>query len=172
MHLRQILQFIRNTMKQIFMLLGLAVVVSCQDKEIASQDFIKTELSVIEETIHASIGWAKNKDFNLLYSVIANDSGYLEVSPKGRITRGFTQFKKNETFWGNPDFKAKGYEIRDLVINLSEKGNVAWFFCILDDMNEWKGEPANWMNTRWTGVLEKRKGKWLIVQMHFSFPEE
>jgi len=25
------------------------------------------------------------------------------------------------------------------------------------------------MNTRWTGVLEKRKEKWVIVQMHFSF---
>jgi hypothetical protein len=46
---------------------------------------------------------------------------------------------------------------------------VAWFYCILDDVNEWKGQPASWMNTRWTGVLEKRKEKWVIVQMHFSF---
>jgi hypothetical protein len=25
---------------------------------------------------------------------------------------------------------------------------------------------------RWTGVLEKKEGKWLIMQMHFSFPVE
>jgi hypothetical protein len=28
------------------------------------------------------------------------------------------------------------------------------------------------LNTRWTGVLEKREGKWLIVQMHFSFASD
>jgi hypothetical protein len=25
---------------------------------------------------------------------------------------------------------------------------------------------------RWTGTLEKRDGKWVIVQMHFSFSTE
>jgi hypothetical protein len=33
----------------------------------------------------------------------------------------------------------------------------------------WDGQPANWENTRWTGVLEKRGGRWVIVQQHFSF---
>jgi len=28
------------------------------------------------------------------------------------------------------------------------------------------------LNVRWTGVLEKRDGRWLIMQMHFSYPEE
>jgi hypothetical protein len=46
---------------------------------------------------------------------------------------------------------------------------VAWFYCILDDINEWKGQPANWENTRWTGVLEKRDGRWVMAQQHFSF---
>jgi ketosteroid isomerase-like protein len=126
----------------------------------------------IAEAIHASIGWAKNKDFKLLYSVIANDSAYLEVSPGKRITRGFAEFKKGEKFWGSPDFKAVRYDIRDLQISVSRSGDVAWFYCVLDDVNEWKGQPANWMNTRWTGVLEKREGRWVIVQMHFSFANE
>ncbi len=146
-----------------------AVTFSCHFKETRGKTNLKAELPVIEETIRAAIGWAKDKDFSLLYSVIANDSNYLEVSPAARITRGFTQFRKNETVWKSPDFKAIGYEIRDLVVNLSETGNVAWYYCVLDDMNEWKGTPANWMNTRWTGVLEKRNGHWIIVQMHFSF---
>ena len=130
------------------------------------------ELAAIEKTIHNSIGWAKNKDFNLLYSVIANDSSYIEVDPTPGLIRGFQEFKKNEAFWKNPDFKAIRYEIRDLKITLSHSGDVAWYYCILDDINEWKGNPASWMNTRWTGVLEKRNGKWVIVQMHFSFPSE
>jgi ketosteroid isomerase-like protein len=159
----------RTTLRKILLLLGIAVVISCQDKEIGKKAYVKAELPVIEETIRAAIGWAKNKDFNLLYSVIANDSNYLEVGPTARITKGFTQFRKNETYWGSSDFRAIGYEIRDLVINIAEKGDVAWYYCVLDDMNEFKGQPENWMNTRWTGVLEKRKGRWVIMQMRFSF---
>ena len=131
-----------------------------------------SEIALIEKAIHGAIGWAKNKDFKLLYSVIANDSNYLEIDPTREIIRGFDEFKKNEAFWGNPDFKAIRYEIRDLKISLSESGTVAWYYCILDDINEWKGKPAEWRNTRWTGVLEKRKGVWVIVQMHFSFAKE
>jgi ketosteroid isomerase-like protein len=135
----------------------------------SSAQEVTSEKMNIEQAIHASIGWAKNKDFNLLFSVIANDSNYVEVDPGSRVVRGFDQFRKAEKFWGSPDFKAVRYEIRDLKIDMSRSGDVAWYYCVLDDVNEWKGKPANWMNTRWTGVLEKREGKWVIVQMHFSF---
>jgi DNA-binding NtrC family response regulator len=127
---------------------------------------------LVRSAIHNSIGWAKNKDFELLYRTIANDSNYLEVDPGPGVIRGFSQFRENEVFWGNNDFRAVRYDIRDLTVNFSEGGDVAWFYCILDDINEWKGQPASWMNTRWTGVLEKRKGQWVMVQMHFSFAEQ
>ncbi len=137
----------------------------------ASQE-MSSERERVVETIHASIGWAKNKDFRLLYSVIANDSNYVEVSPGKRVVRGFEQFKSGEKFWGSPDFKALRYEVRDLIIHFSRSRDVAWFYGVLDDVNEWKGKPASWMNTRWTGVLEKSDGRWIIVQMHFSFPSD
>ena len=146
--------------------------VSCNDKEKGNRAYIKSELPVIEKCIRDAIGWAGKKDFDLLYSVIANDSNYLEVSPNNHITRGFEEFKKNEVIWGDPRFKAIGYEIRDLKISVSQSGTVAWYYCILDDINDWDSKPASWMNTRWTGVLEKRKEKWVIVQMHFSFAKE
>ena len=130
------------------------------------------ELKQVEKAIHACIGWAKTKDFGLLYGVIANDADFLEVHPDGKVVRGFEEFKKAEAFWGSPDFKAVRYEIRDLKINLSRSGDVAWFSAILDDINEWKGRPANWEDTRWTGVLEKRDGRWVMVQQHFSFAEK
>ena len=129
----------------------------------------EAEKQLVEKAIHNCIGWAKDKDINLLYNTIANDSNFIEVHPNDRIVFGFEDFKKAEKFWMSPDFKAVRYEIRDLKINFSNSGDVAWFFCMLDDMNEWKGQPANWENTRWTGVLEKRDGKWVIVQQHFSF---
>lgn len=148
-----------------------ACLAGCKEKEKKNKTNAD-DLELIKSSINSSIGWAKTKDFGLLYSVIANDSNYLEVDPNPGIIKGFDRFRKNESFWGSPDFKAVSYEIRDLTINLSQKGEVAWFYCVLDDVNEWKGQPASWMNTRWTGVLEKRDGKWVIVQMHFSFAKE
>ena len=123
----------------------------------------------IEESIRACIGWAGDKNFDLLYSVIAGDPDFLEVHPDGAVVKGIEEFKKSEAVFRSPDFKAIRYDIRDLRIKLSRSGDVAWFFCILDDINEWKGQPANWENTRWTGVLEKRDGQWVMVQQHFSF---
>ena len=133
---------------------------------------IQQEKQLVEKIIHGSIGWAKNKNINLLYSIIANDASFLEVHPDEKVVRGIEEFKKAEKFWMSPEFKAVRYEIKDLTINFSKSGDVAWFFCMLDDINEWKGQPANWENTRWTGVLEKRNGKWVIVQQHFSFASE
>ena len=109
------------------------------------------EKKIIEKTIDNSIEWAKTKDINLLYSIIANDTEYVEVDPENRVVIGFNEFKKAEKFWMHPDFKSIRHEIKDLKITLSQKGDVAWFYCMLDDINEWKGQSASWINTRWTG---------------------
>jgi ketosteroid isomerase-like protein len=155
-----------------FYIVAIIISFSCVENSGRVKKENADEIAAIEKTIHGSIGWAKTKDFKTLYNVIADDSDYLEVDPAPGLIRGISEFKKNEAFWGSPDFKAISYEIRDLKINLSASGDAAWYYCILDDINEWKGKPASWMNTRWTGVLEKRNGKWVIVQMHFSFPKE
>lgn len=144
--------------------------VHCQ--ELNNTFNIKTEKKLVEEAIRNSIGWAKNKDLTLLHSVIANDSTFLEVDPDNKVVKGFNDFRKAEKFWMSPDFKALWFEIRDLTINFSKSGDVAWFFGMLSDMNEWKGQPANWVNARWTGVLEKRNDQWVIVQMHFSYASD
>lgn len=124
----------------------------------------------VEQTIRNNLGWAKNKDFSLLESTIYLDSTYLVVNPTDRVAIGMDDFRANERFFASPDFEAVGFEISDLHINFSEDRTVAWFYCHLNDWNRWKGEPANWENTRWTGVLEKINGKWKIRQQHFSYP--
>jgi len=60
-------------------------------------------------------------------------------------------------FWRSPDFKYVRHELKDLKITFARCGEVAWFYCILDDINTYKGEPASWENARWTGVVEKRE---------------
>lgn len=147
-------------------------IAACNSEPQSKNTDRSSEIAVIEKVIHSNIGWAKNKDLTLLYSTIAQDTAYLEVQPGNKVVKGIADFKKAEAFWMSPYFKAVRYEIRDLTITISASGDAAWWYCVLDDINEWKGQPANWENTRWTGVLEKREGKWLIVQMHFSFAQE
>lgn len=130
------------------------------------------DLKQVKYAINGAIGWAKTKDFSMSNKIIANDPDYLEVDPDTTVVRGFKEFKKREAFFATPRFKAVRYELRDLKINFSKSHDVAWFYTILDDINEWDGKPISWLNTRWTGVLEKREGNWVIVQMHFSFAQK
>ena len=130
-------------------------------------DRTKAEISKI---IHNSIGWAANKDKELSFSCFADDPELFWFSPRDDGTiHGYRAFVDlTENFFMKDDFRAIGYEIRELRIHLSQSGDVAWYHARLDDFNEWQGRPANWEDVRWTGVLEKRDGRWVIVQMHFS----
>ncbi|MEW5764899.1 MAG: nuclear transport factor 2 family protein [Acidobacteriota bacterium] len=127
---------------------------------------------VIEKTIRDSIGWALTKDRPLAESVIARDDRLFMFNPDSEITVGWDQWVKRFDFWMDPRFKATKMEIREMRIDVSRSGDVAWWSCILDDLGEWDGRPIGWKDTRWTGILEKRAGRWLIVQMHFSFASD
>jgi len=135
-----------------------------------SYESIDEKISQISEVIHNSIGWAATKDKELLFRCFADDPELFWFSPRddGTIC-GFKAFANmTESFFMNDDFKAVSFEIKELQINLSRSGDVAWYHARLDDFNEWQGQPANWDDVRWTGVLEKRNDQWVIVQMHFS----
>ncbi|NIM49119.1 MAG: hypothetical protein GTO22_07640 [Gemmatimonadales bacterium] len=161
-----------SAFRRLFLLFSGAMIVTVTGCAPEQTNDTQAEITAVERAIDGTIDWAKTKDFDRLYSIIANDSAYLEVHPENVVVKGFTEFKRMEEFWASPDFRAIRHEIRDLQITFSRSGDVAWFFCMLDDINEWQGRPASWINTRWTGVLEKRGGKWVMVQMHFSNPVE
>ncbi len=157
-------------------LMTLIILIMSQDAisaQVAGSASQKTnDLKAVEEAIHNVFGWAVKKDFDLFFQTIADDSNFISVTPYNRVKFGFNDVRKDSSFWGSPHFKALRHEVHDLKIQFSSSGDVAWFYCVVDDFNEWKGEPANWENVRWTGVLEKRNGKWRVVQQHFSFAKE
>ncbi|HEY9075253.1 MAG TPA: nuclear transport factor 2 family protein [Anaerolineaceae bacterium] len=128
----------------------------------------------VEKIIHDLIGWALTKDLDRLFSIVAQDEDFFIYHPDSSSTIiGFNAFKRlSERVWMKDSFKATGYTIKDLRLNFAGEGNAAWFSCLLDDHAEWNGEPGGWDNCRWTGTLEKRQGKWVTVQMHFSFPKD
>jgi ketosteroid isomerase-like protein len=145
---------------------------SCKLKKENPEVNIDSEKAIVEQKIKNTIAWAMEKDTALLYSIIAKDENFLEVHPNERVVKGIVEFKKAEKFWLDPRFKVTKCEVWDMKINLSQDGTVAWFFCRLNDLGEWDGQPTGWENTRWTGVLEKRDGQWRMVQQHFSFASE
>jgi hypothetical protein len=128
----------------------------------------------VEQTIHATIGWALTKDIKKLFSSVAQDEDFFIFHPDSKSTIiGFEAFKSlGERSWMTDAFKATDYAIRELRITFAELGNVAWYSCFLDDHAEWNGKPTGWDNCRWTGTLEKRGDRWVTVQMHFSFPTD
>jgi len=133
------------------------------------------ETEKIEQTIRDSIGWAvNNKNLDQLYSsMINNDELFFFQTDSKSTVKGISQFKEmTERFFMQDDFRAIKYELHDLRINLSPTLQTAWFACLLDDFNTFKGRPANWEKVRWTGVLEKIDGQWKIFQMHFSKAED
>lgn len=130
------------------------------------------EKAVIEKVVRDNIGWALTKDRALLESTMVRDESLFIFNPTSEPTIGWSQLVKNFEFWMDPRFKATKCEIRDMRIGVSRSGDAAWWSCLLDDLAEWDGKPTGWKDTRWTGVLEKRDGTWLIVQMHFSFASD
>jgi hypothetical protein len=132
------------------------------------------EKIIVEQVIHNAICWAMTKDTATLFNTFIPDSTLFIFSPdSGSTLTGFQSLKYlADNVWMTDHFKAIECTIRDLRINFSKNGDVAWYSCYLDDISEWDGRKSGWKNVRWTGVLEKMEGKWLIMQMHFSFPVE
>lgn len=67
--------------------------------------------------------------------------------------------------WAQADVTAIG--VKNFTV--SAAGNVAWFVADLTFNYKTQGKEAA-LPGRLTGVMEKRSGKWLWVQMHFSAP--
>jgi hypothetical protein len=130
---------------------------------------LETEKAVIAKVIHDAICWALTKDRPLQESTMAHDEDLVIFWTNSDTTVfGWNRYVKLFDIWMDPRFKATLTEIRDLRINLSRSGDVAWFSATLDDLSEWDGKPRGARDIRWTGVLEKREGKWVFVQMHGS----
>jgi len=132
------------------------------------------EKIIVDQVIHNAICWAMNKDTAALFNTFVPDSTLFIFSPDSASTlTGFQEIKYlADNVWMTDRFKAIECNIRNLRIKFSQSGDVAWYSCYLDDISEWDGQKSGWRNVRWTGVLEKKEGKWLIMQMHFSFPVE
>lgn len=136
---------------------------------------VEKEKAEVVKVIETSIKWCfPDKSRERLYGSVAQDSTYFMFHPDSKSTiRGFEHFKEfSERVFMVDECQPKGSTIKDLRVVLSRSGYVAWFSCLLDDWGEWAGTPWFWKDTRWTGVLQKIDGKWVMMQQHFSMAED
>ena len=129
------------------------------------------DYDMVKKTIEGSIGWAIKKDFKYLFSIFANDENFFQLWLTSDSTViGIKAFKKFSEQWKTPDFRGTHFEFKELRINFSRSGDVAWYSTYLDDCGEFKGNEFCLKDVFQTGVLEKRGGKWVHVQIHGSYP--
>lgn len=132
------------------------------------------ERLAVQKVLESSIGWALNKDRQRLLDAVSHDEDFFIFHPDSASTvAGFEAFRHmvDEDFM-DPRFRATDFKIKDLRVHVSEAGDSAWYSALLDDHGTWDGRPTGWDDARWTGVLEKRGGAWVIVQMHFSIAQD
>lgn len=144
----------------------LPLIISCHQKT-----HISSEISNVKEVIDQFYHLYETQDMDLLNNLIANDDDMINFGTDsveywiGPIPLK-ESFQNQWTAFGEPEIT-----LNDLVVKISESGTVAWYSLFINFKVKFKGELAEWKGARSTGVLEKRKGKWLIVQFHNSMPQ-
>lgn len=128
-----------------------------------------SEYESVKECIEQSIGWAIDKDFDAMYRLWADDMFHFWLFSGSHVV-GLENFKKYSEQWNDPDFRGTRFELKELRIKFSRSGDVAWYSCFLDDCSSYKGKESCLEDVFQTGVLEKRDGRWVHVQMHGSYP--
>jgi ketosteroid isomerase-like protein len=111
----------------------------------------------------------EKKDVGALMKLIAPGAEvvFFEADEKGRYV-GPDQIK---AAYENSLKQVKSIKGEYKWTSVGSKGDVAWFATEVS-FNVDTGEDKFQQLGRWTGVLEKRNGKWLLLQSHFSFPEQ
>ncbi len=130
------------------------------------------EKEQINTVLDLNIKASETKDIAAISNVYAHDSDMIVFG---------TDLAERFVGWENLEkslkemfaaFNDVSYEVSNRTIKIDKSGDVAWFTEIQDIKLIVNEEPLEIKNARYTGVFEKRDGKWVIVQSHFSLPVE
>ncbi|PKP31840.1 MAG: hypothetical protein CVT99_07640 [Bacteroidetes bacterium HGW-Bacteroidetes-16] len=141
---------------------------SCQDcdKDINVRDETLAVESLLEQYIIAN----EKQDFNLIQDIWSPDSdiilygtdtddrlmGWINI--KNAVKDQFSQI--SETY----------ISVSNQHIGINCTGNTAWFAETLNYNFIYKEQARTYEGLRFTGVVEKIDGKWMLVQAHLSLP--
>lgn len=153
---------------QVILLFLLLIVISSCVQQV---DF-DAEKEQVNTVLNINIKASETKDIAAISNVYAHDSDMIVFG---------TDLAERFVGWENLEkalkemfaaFDDASYEVSNKTIKIGKSGDVAWFTEIQDIKLIVNEEQLEIKNARHTGVLEKRDGKWVIVQSHFSLPVE
>ena len=154
--------------KYILLFLTAIIAISCSNP--AKQIDVAAETGEIENTLDKYIMANEKEDFTLIESIWA---------PYDDIVLYGTDSDERLIGWNNIKEVIKRQFLlientyisaSDQVIKVSDCGNTAWFAERLHYNFIYKGTAHSYDNIRFTGVMEKIEGHWVIVQAHLSLP--
>lgn len=131
---------------------------------------IEAEKANVKLVVDQFAQFWETEDMELLSNIMAHDTDMaLFGSDAMENFKGWDDFKMSvEQMF--PAFSDTKIKVRDQIIKVNSPGKVAWFSELWDWDLMYDGQPVKIYNQRLTGVLEKRDGKWVLVQFHNSVP--
>jgi uncharacterized protein (TIGR02246 family) len=140
---------------------------SCSQKQTANTDAERTKVKSVVDNFKNI--W-ETEDMNLVSKIIAHDSDIVIYGTDAN--ENFVGWEAVKGYFSHmfPVIEKTKLRVRNQIIKVAADGNAAWFSETLDWDLMFGGQPAQLPNTRLTGVLEKRDGNWVIVQIHNSIP--
>jgi len=149
----------------LILILILALTTQC-----ANEVDVEAEKSELKKVIDQFTQTLVNEDIETFSRIMAHDDDMVTFgTDAAEHWIGWEPLKEDvQKMFDSADYSK--ISIREQVIKISKSGDVAWFSEILDFQVEVQGEQVNNPGIRFTGVLEKREGNWIIVQFHNSMP--
>lgn len=154
---------------QFIVFLFLLIQFACSNVEDADPETGRRQaMQVLDDFIKAH----ETKNLDLLLSCFSDNPNILILgTDENELWIEKNAFGKTQERAYNTFEKVK-LSVRDKVLNMSEFGKTAWFYMRVNWFVESGGEKFKFNDIRTTGVLQKEKGFWKIVQLHTSLPVE
>ncbi len=157
--------------KVILFLLFAIIMVSCNYEEPTSIDF-QAETLQIKTVLERYVIANEKQDFEIIEQIWAADENIVMIgTDSDERLIGWAQIEKaiNHQF---KSFHETYITVSDQIIRINETGNTASFSELLAYNFIFEEVAKSFEGMRFTGVLEKIDGNWLLVQGHLSLPAE
>ena len=164
-------------MKKLIMILPLVLMLcftfSCQQgEEVAEKPAVDVEAekvniqSVFDQYAKA---W-KTKNIDLFFEIFSHDADMVIFDSETRYDGGEAWQERLQNSFDLID--DVNVTFRDYSIKVHPSGTIAWLSAYQDATWTLEGQPDEVTGMRITWVLEKKEGKWIIVEGHWSVSEQ
>jgi len=143
---------------------GILVVLLLVASPILAADTLSKSEGEVKEAVEAHVKAYNERDIKSVMASMAPIPTLVHVGNGPKDRRVGVEQTRAQYEWA---FKNRPITISVNKIIVGANGDVGWFtaYC---DVKPGKGKGS--IPTNWTGVLERRDGKWLFVLSHYSYP--